>query len=631
MELKQLSYFVLACQHRNHAEAARRANISASALSENLNVLEEELGLELFRRGPLGHYPSESARWLYQNVEPVLQTAEAIEQLSQVIQTEETQYLQVTTPMQFMLGKLSRALSVVTQEFRASHPNVLIRSTFGKRFDYAAGHADEDDDVSHLVIDYASKPIDPENEVLLFHDEWIAITNFDRGAEQGRVLDFGTLRNLRLLLPPLHPVQTQIATNYCSAHGLPVPVTVEEDVGTFPRLSRDAQPFVLLAPRSLVAGGLDRLQLDYASLPVSLRSPVVAKDVARHPVMREFVERLAEKFTKADEPVVYAPSITLRQLRYFEVILDQLNITAAARKLHIVQPALSGQLRKLESLAGEVLFERHRSGLDPTKAARRLAPLARSAIAQCDYVLQQSAHEAAARGQRLTIGLVPLVNHAGALVEALAGALAEWYGEHPAVKLRILEAPAAILHRWVAQGQISFGIVEAHISRSSQLDLNKQDRLAVISRAGQDLLPAGDMPFAAIEKLPLVLPSDVFGLRTLLERAAQIAGLMIRPRMEVNSLAMALALVKKMPVATILPEAAIQTLAGVENFQINPIVDPIVYRRLSVIFSTDRSLTEIERSLVSTLRRHLVPVDFSGAGLADNPPDIAPQSQTDTR
>src|ERR1700741_485752 len=81
METAQLSYFILACQFRNHAEAAAYSHVSPSALSENIDALERELKLTLFQRGPQGHYPTEAARWLYQPVEPLLQTVEAAENI----------------------------------------------------------------------------------------------------------------------------------------------------------------------------------------------------------------------------------------------------------------------------------------------------------------------------------------------------------------------------------------------------------------------------------------------------------------------------------------------------------------------------------------------------------------------
>jgi DNA-binding transcriptional LysR family regulator len=169
----------------------------------------------------------------------------------------------------------------------------------------------------------------------------------------------------------------------------------------------------------------------------------------------------------------------------------------------------------------------------------------------------------------------------------------------------VVEAAATVLHRWVESGKISLGLVEAHVSRSVQLDLNSQDRLVVVSKTGRDMLAPGDVPLARLADLPLVLPSDTFGLRQLINRAAEEARVSIVPRIEVNSLAVVLAMVRRMPLATVMPETTVQPFVAEGAFQINTIVDPTIHRRLSIIFSTSRSLTEIERALVDTLRRHL--------------------------
>lgn len=630
MEIRQLSYFIVACQHKNHAEAAAQAGISPSALSENLNLLEQELGITLFQRGPLGHYPSEAARWLYQNVEPVLQLVEAGEAGLFFDQSNPFSRLEVTTPLQFMLGRLSRAASLAVRQLRTTHPHVVARVRFSGGAMGSPGALPspmQETMVEHVVLDYAGEEVGV-HETLLFHDDWIAITNFNRGAEQGRVIDFDTLRGLPLLLPPLLAAQAQHVRNYCNLHNLPVPSLVEEDVGTFPRLSRDARPFALLAPRSLVAGGLSRLQLDHVSLPAELTSSVVARVPDGGIPGRAYVQLLQTILKEPDAPILYEPSITLRQMRYFLTLLDQLNMTAAARKLHVVQPALSNQLRKLEGIVGRPLFERQRTGLKPTAEAQSLAFLVGDAVEKCDHVTYQASRVSSAQGERLAIGVVPLINHAGGLVEALAGALDEWTSAFPRVKLQVLEAPANILRRWVEAGQISFGMVETNVSRSLQLDLNSQDRLGLISRADRKMLPPGDVAFSQVAAMPLVLPSEVFGLRQLLDRAAEGAGLTVVPQMEVNSLAMVLALVRRMPLATVMPEASVRPFASDGIYQFNPIVDPVIFRRLSVIFSTGRSLTDIERALVATLRRHLVSVDFSSLGTTDSGQDGVPGPQT---
>ena len=49
----------------------------------------------------------------------------------------------------------------------------------------------------------------------------------------------------------------------------------------------------------------------------------------------------------------------LRQLHYFIVIAEELNVTKAAKRLHMAQPPLSRQLKQLENELGLLLFERN--------------------------------------------------------------------------------------------------------------------------------------------------------------------------------------------------------------------------------------------------------------------------------
>ncbi len=62
----------------------------------------------------------------------------------------------------------------------------------------------------------------------------------------------------------------------------------------------------------------------------------------------------------------------LRQLRYFRTIADERHVGRAAEKLHIVQPALSRQLKKLEDELGVTLFIRHPRGVRLTPDGERL-------------------------------------------------------------------------------------------------------------------------------------------------------------------------------------------------------------------------------------------------------------------
>ena len=66
--------------------------------------------------------------------------------------------------------------------------------------------------------------------------------------------------------------------------------------------------------------------------------------------------------------------INLNLLTFFEALYQEKNLTAAAERIHVSQPAMSNALRRLRATFNDQLFIRTGYSMEPTPRARRLAP-----------------------------------------------------------------------------------------------------------------------------------------------------------------------------------------------------------------------------------------------------------------
>ncbi|WP_019932597.1 LysR family transcriptional regulator [Nocardia sp. BMG111209] len=95
----------------------------------------------------------------------------------------------------------------------------------------------------------------------------------------------------------------------------------------------------------------------------------------------------------------------LRDLRYFATVADELSFTRAAERLYVSQPALSKQIRRLETDLRVPLFERDGRGVRLTAAGAALLPAARNLLRDWAEAQRVVSDAAAAAASVLTVGV----------------------------------------------------------------------------------------------------------------------------------------------------------------------------------------------------------------------------------
>jgi DNA-binding transcriptional LysR family regulator len=174
------------------------------------------------------------------------------------------------------------------------------------------------------------------------------------------------------------------------------------------------------------------------------------------------------------------PTPELRQLRYFVAVANELNFTRAARRLHLVQQALSSAVGQLESQLGVKLFVRTTRRVELTEAGRALLPHARAALAAANDAVIAIADVAAGRSGRLGVGLAATAGF------GLTPELLRRYGQrYPDVELDVRHFDFSDPRGGLADGGTDVAIVRPPFSGSGlyMVELDREPRYAVFGSA----------------------------------------------------------------------------------------------------------------------------------------------------
>ena len=191
----------------------------------------------------------------------------------------------------------------------------------------------------------------------------------------------------------------------------------------------------------------------------------------------------------------------IRQLRYFLMIADEKQVSAAAKKLYMSQPPLSQQLKNLEASVGEKLFERSSKYLEMTEAGKVLYKYA----LQITQLLEEAKNEvqdvsAGVDGQ-LSIGIntFSLAN--------LNTVFHEYKRKYPKITYKIQQNESSLLCYLLKQREIEMALVRLPLEIDDfTLQHVHSEPFYVISSKDKKIF-SGEVTLKEVSQYPLVLPS----------------------------------------------------------------------------------------------------------------------------
>jgi DNA-binding transcriptional LysR family regulator len=170
------------------------------------------------------------------------------------------------------------------------------------------------------------------------------------------------------------------------------------------------------------------------------------------------------------------------------------NVSRAALKLHVSQPALSRQIRDLEDELGFGLFERTAKSVRLTDAGRAFLDNARALLQNADEAVTKARAVASAEPTELHVGYSPT-----ATAEILPKTLRAFQAAMPNVHVRLHDWTNKDIRDRIRDGRIQLGLISPPTKASALQDLQFEE----LFRERVCVAVAPQHPFARRRAIPI--------------------------------------------------------------------------------------------------------------------------------
>lgn len=293
----------------------------------------------------------------------------------------------------------------------------------------------------------------------------------------------------------------------------------------------------------------------------------------------------------------------LRQLRTFVQVAEAGSFSKAALILDVAQPALSRQVRQLETELRETLLLRHGRGVALTEAGQRLLAHGRAILQQVEVARSEVAAGRDEPAGQIAIGLPPSLARQWTLPLIQAFQI-----QMPKARCAIIEGFSMHISEWLIEGRLDLGLLY-NPEPSAQVSTRPliEEALCLVSPmaadAGQDSSKdlAGPVRFAQLSGLPLVMPQRGHTFRKLMETQAALHAVQLNVVWEVSSVGVIPDLVRAGLGHAALTAGAVRAHGELQHLRVRPIEAPQIISTLCLAEPAQRRSTPLARRTAQLL------------------------------
>lgn len=289
-------------------------------------------------------------------------------------------------------------------------------------------------------------------------------------------------------------------------------------------------------------------------------------------------------------------NLTLKQLRYVEALARHAHFGRAAAACAISQPALSMQIKELETALGAALFERHGRKVALTGFGGLFVERARDVLRAVDELgeLARAAQDDLAGPLR--IGIIPTI--APYLLPSIVDALTRAY---PKLDVRLRESITSTLLRELTEGRLDAAVVALPVSEPSLAETPLfSENFVLVRPLSDEGKPAPDPEMLLELKLLLLEEGHCFREQAL----SFCATTATRPRelMDGSSLSTLVQMVGAGIGVTLIPEMAVPVETRSAAVDITRFPDPQPSRTIGMVWRSTSPIAPQLSGIARVLR-----------------------------